>query len=109
MSINAAEKERLNFRFNKSVVENVKENLDMIGLDQSSFLSGFITNVANTGKMPFELLTAAEEKKAELSAELNQLTKKYEDIPELTTQKEFESWMEVGNNERKRNSSSSDE
>lgn len=94
MVIASSQKERLSFRLNKAVVENVKENLSMIGLDQSSFLSGFITNIANTGKLPFQPLTPEEEKKAELSAELNQLTGKFEDIPELKDQKELEAWLE---------------
>lgn len=44
------QKERLSFRINKNIVNVAKDNLEMIGLDQSNFLTGFITNIANTEK-----------------------------------------------------------
>lgn len=88
------QKERLSFRISEDMVNTVKDNLAMIGLDQSNFLTGFITNIANTEKLPFDPLTEEEKKKAELSAELTQLTGKFEDIPELKDKSEFEKWME---------------
>lgn len=91
------QKERLSFRIDKNLVKVVKDNLEMIGLDQGNFLTGFITNIANTEKMPFQPLTEKEKKKAELSAELTQLTGDFEDTPELKNQDEFEKWMEEDN------------
>lgn len=61
--ITQRQKERLSFQLDKDLVENTKENLNMIGLDQSNFLTGFITNIANNGSLPFAVLSDEEEKR----------------------------------------------
>lgn len=88
------QKERLNFRIDKNVVQAVKENLKMIGLDQSNFLTGFFANIVNNRKMPFRPLSNEEIKKAELSAELNALEGNWSDIKEIKDNKGLEKWLE---------------
>lgn len=90
------QKTRLSFSIDENLVQNVQENLNMIGLDQSNFLVGFLTNVANNKKLPFEKLSKDEEKKAVLAAELNSLSPSWDDTPELKNSKEFEEWLNEG-------------
>lgn len=82
------QKQRLSFKLDKDVVSAVKDNLQMIGLDQSNFLTGFFANVANTGKLPFKLLDDNDRKKAQLAAELASLEPKWDDVPEIENEKE---------------------
>lgn len=82
------QKQNLSFQLDKNVVSEVEDSLQMIGLDQRNFLTGFFANVANTGKLPFKVLNDTDRKKAQLAAELASLEPKWDDVPEVENERE---------------------
>ncbi|WP_253270194.1 type II toxin-antitoxin system RelB/DinJ family antitoxin [Lactobacillus helveticus] len=81
------QKTQLSISVDEDLAKDVQEKLEMLGLDQSDFLIGLLTNIANNKKLPFSKLTNEEEEKAILAAKLSALTTSWGNIPELN--KEF--------------------
>lgn len=58
------QKTQLSISVDEDLAKDVQEKLEMLGLDQSDFLIGLLTNIANNKKLPFSKLTNEEEEKA---------------------------------------------
>ena len=62
------QKTQLSISVDEDLAKDVQEKLEMLGLDQSDFFIGLLTNIANNKKLPFNKLTNEEEEKAILAA-----------------------------------------
>lgn len=93
------QKTQLSISVDEDLAKDVQEKLEMLGLDQSDFLIGFLTNIANNKKSPFSKLTNEEEEKAILAAELSALTTSWENIPELKNLQQLKEWLNEERND----------
>lgn len=93
------QKTQLSISVDEDLAKDVQEKLEMLGLDQSDFLIGLLTNIANNKKLPFSKLTNEEEEKAILAAKLSALTTSWGNITELKNLQQLKEWLNEERND----------
>lgn len=93
------QKTQLSISVDEDLAKDVQEKLEMLGLDQSDFLIGLLTNIANNKKLPFSKLTNEEEEKAILASKLSALTTSWGNIPELKNLQQLKEWLNEERND----------
>lgn len=93
------QKTQLSISVDEDLAKDVQEKLEMLGLDQSDFLIGLLTNIANNKKLPISKLTNEEEEKAILAAKLSALTTSWGNIPELKNLQQLKEWLNEERND----------
>lgn len=81
---------RLQVQVDKELVEGVKAKIKTMGLDQSSLLSAFITNVAYAQKLPFKSELSEREKAMAQAAAVFAVDS--QNVPEIKSQADINEW-----------------
>ncbi|NRO73640.1 hypothetical protein IMAU20067_00465 [Lactobacillus helveticus] len=93
------QKTQLSISVDEDLAKDVQEKLEILGLDQSDFLIGLLTNIANNKKLSFSKLTNEEEEKAILAPKLSALTTSWGNIPELKNLQQLKEWLNEERND----------